>query len=139
MFDEYRRKRMAEMKKDEKRGRRFGSMEGLGREDFVREVTEGSRVEVDDEGIVRPREEVEEDGDEDEEGEGESRNTGRLRGTGVVVFLFKDSYVSHPLAPLMTPIHPSAYCIHQSYVFGYILIVLTESPSHNTFAPSYPA
>lgn len=107
MFAEYRQKRMAQMRKEEKRGR-FGTMEPLAREDFVREVTEGSRT-------VAPGDEAEEkDGlekyaegseSEDEEGEGEGkkrgqgvvRKDGRLRGTGVVVFLFKDSYVCYIL------------------------------------------
>ncbi|KIR26674.1 GTPase inhibitor [Cryptococcus deuterogattii 99/473] len=43
MFEEYKRKRLHEMKKEEKKGR-YGSMEPLAREDFVREVTEGSKV-----------------------------------------------------------------------------------------------
>jgi hypothetical protein len=80
MFEDYRRRRVAEMRKEEKKGR-FGSMEPLGREDFVREVTEGSRVGPD--GTVEVDEE-----DEDEEDAAKSR---RLKGTGVVVFLFKDS------------------------------------------------
>jgi hypothetical protein len=79
MFDDYRRKRMAEMRKDEKKGR-FGSMEPLAREDFVKEVTEGSKLNA--EGLA---EEIDEDEDED------VAQPGPLRGTGVVVFLFKDS------------------------------------------------
>lgn len=79
MFDEYRRKRLAEMRSAEKRGR-FGSMEPLAREDFVREVTEGSKA-------VAPGEEVEEASDSEDEAP-KRRGTG---GTGVVVFLFGDS------------------------------------------------
>jgi len=79
MFDDYRRKRMAEMRQDEKKGR-FGSMEPLAREDFVKEVTEGSKLNA--EGLA----EVEEDEDEDEQVLSRS-----MKGTGVVVFLFKDS------------------------------------------------
>ena len=87
---------MEEMKKEEKRGR-FGSVLPLGREDFVREVTEGSKVGVSDEGEVQlPDDEEEEDDNEDGEGfGGEGRKAGRSRnrfqGTGVVVFLYKDS------------------------------------------------
>lgn len=77
MFDEYRRKRLAEMRSAEKRGR-FGSLEPLAREDFVREVTEGSKA-------VPPGEEVEQGSDSEDEA---PRGTG---GTGVVVFLFQDS------------------------------------------------
>ena len=79
MFDDYRRKRMAEMRQDEKKGR-FGSMEPLAREDFVKEVTEGSKLNA--EGLA----EVEEDEEEDEQVQSRS-----MKGTGVVVFLFKDS------------------------------------------------
>ena len=79
MFDDYRRKRLAEMRQDEKKGR-FGSMEPLAREDFVKEVTEGSKLNA--EGLA----EVEEDEDEDEQVLSRS-----MKGTGVVVFLFKDS------------------------------------------------
>lgn len=83
MFEEYRQKRLGEMKKEEKRGR-FGSMEPLGREDFVKEVTEGSRRNLDGE--------VEAQGGDDEDDEEEEvQDKGRLKGTGVVVFLFKDS------------------------------------------------
>lgn len=93
MFESYKKQRMAEMRKEEKRGR-FGSVLPLGREDFVREVTEGSREEVGEEGKVEVQdEEDEEDVDGDREGEGvEGRRSGsrRLRGTGVVVFLYKD-------------------------------------------------
>lgn len=89
---------MEEMKKEEKRGR-FGTVEPLGREDFVREVTEGSKVSPNG-GVVgkQDEDEVEEDGEEDD-GVGQG-SRGRLRGTGVVVFLYKDSYVSFPLLEL---------------------------------------
>jgi hypothetical protein len=83
MFDEYRRKRMAEMRKDEKKGR-FGSLEPLAREDFVKEVTEGSKLNA--EGLME--EDLPEDEDEEEEG---PARMGEMRGTGVVVFLYKDS------------------------------------------------
>lgn len=111
MFNEYRAKRMAMMRKEEKRGR-FGTMEPLAREDFVREVTEGSRS-------VAPGDEEEGEGERDvlekyaegsgsedereeeqgkrKKGDGLFRKDGKLRGTGVVVFLFKDSYVDVPV------------------------------------------
>lgn len=79
MFEEYKRKRLHEMKKEEKNGR-FGSMEPLAREDFVKEVTEGSKADPDGE-------QIEDQDDDDEE------SSPRLKGTGVVVFLFKDSCV----------------------------------------------
>jgi len=82
VFEEYRKKRLQAMKQEEKKGR-FGSMEPLSREDFVREVTEGSKIGPD--GIV----EQDEDEDDDED-EGPAARRG-LRGTGVVVFLYKDS------------------------------------------------
>lgn len=110
MFNEYRAKRMAMMRKEEKRGR-FGTMEPLAREDFVREVTEGSKS-------VAPGDEEEGEGERDvlekyaegsgsedereeeqgkrKKGDGLFRKDGKLRGTGVVVFLFKDSYVDFP-------------------------------------------
>lgn len=53
--------------KDEQRRARFGSVKPIGREDWNREVTEGSKA--------------------DEEGEEEGS------GTGVVVFLYKDACV----------------------------------------------
>ncbi|WVW82694.1 hypothetical protein I302_104705 [Kwoniella bestiolae CBS 10118] len=100
MFEDYRRKRMTEMKKQEKRGR-FGSMEPLAREDFVKEVTEGSKLSLDGE-VPEPQDE-----DEEEEGKGK----GGLRGTGVVVFLYKDSVpLSQHLRPLLQQLaaaHPS--------------------------------
>ncbi|EIW66383.1 hypothetical protein TREMEDRAFT_35253, partial [Tremella mesenterica DSM 1558] len=75
VFEAYRRQRMAEMRKEEKSGR-FGSLMPLGREDFVKEVTEGSK-----------------------------------QGTGVVVFLYKDSIpLSQHLRPLLQTLataHPS--------------------------------
>ncbi|EAL20139.1 hypothetical protein CNBF2160 [Cryptococcus deneoformans B-3501A] len=77
MFEEYKRKRLHEMKKEEKKGR-FGSMEPLAREDFVREVTEGSK------------------------------------GTGVVVFLFKDSV---PLSQHLQPLLNQAAAAHPSTKF----------------------
>ena len=85
MFEEYKRKRMGEMRAEEKRGR-FGMMMPLGREDFVREVTEGSKLNAegvaDGGGYVDEEEEVESSG---------GASGSRLQGTGVVVFLFKDS------------------------------------------------
>ncbi|WVR05502.1 hypothetical protein IAU60_002520 [Kwoniella sp. DSM 27419] len=106
MFEEYRRKRLDEMKKEEKKGR-FGSMEPLAREDFVREVTEGSRTTAD--GMPEPQEEG--DDDEEEEGQGGSSKKGGLKGTGVVVYLFKDSVpLSQHLRPLLNQLaaaHPS--------------------------------
>jgi hypothetical protein len=82
MFDDYRRKRMAELRKDEKKGR-FGSMEPLAREDFVKEVTEGSKLNA--EGLA----EVEEEFSDDDEAQ--QAQASSMKGTGVVVFLFKDS------------------------------------------------
>jgi hypothetical protein len=84
MFEEYRKKRMNEMRREEKRGR-YGSLMPLGREDFVREVTEGSKQ------LREGEEEVDEqeEGDDDEEATGSTSR--RLKGTGVVVFLYKDS------------------------------------------------
>ena len=78
---------MAEMKKEEKKGR-FGMMMPLGREDFVKEVTEGSKARL-------PGEEDDEEDDEDDDQDQGTSNSGKLKGTGVVVFLFKDSYVHH--------------------------------------------
>ncbi|KAK4689125.1 hypothetical protein P7C73_g986, partial [Tremellales sp. Uapishka_1] len=104
MFEDYRRRRVEEMRKEEKRGR-FGSMEPLAREDFVKEVTEGSMITIGDDGQIV--EEEEEDEDEDE-GEPKSR---RLKGTGVVVYLFKDSVpLSQHLRPMLNQLaaaHPS--------------------------------
>lgn len=85
MFEDYRRKRMAEMRTEEKRGR-FGSLEPLAREDFVREVTEGSKLNADG----QPEPEDEGLGSEDED-DANAATSSRLKGTGVVVFLFKDS------------------------------------------------
>ena len=87
MFEDYRRKRLAQIKSLEKKGR-FGSMEPLAREDFVKEVTEGSKMNA--EGIIEPEEEP---GSDEEEN---AARASRFRGTGVVVFLYKDSYVQKP-------------------------------------------
>lgn len=89
IFESYKQKRMEQMRQEEKRGR-FGSMEPLAREDFVREVTEGSQQAL-------PGDEVDPQAKEDSEDEEEnaaaaaSSSSRRLKGTGVVVFLFKDS------------------------------------------------
>lgn len=98
MFEEYKRKRLHEMKKEEKKGR-YGSMEPLAREDFVREVTEGSKVDPNGEQT------------EDDQGDDDEESSPRLKGTGVVVFLFKDSVpLSQHLRPLLNQAaagHPS--------------------------------
>ncbi|GFZ45943.1 hypothetical protein JCM24511_03676 [Saitozyma sp. JCM 24511] len=101
VFEDYRRRRLEEMRKEGKRGR-FGTMEPLAREDFVRQVTEGSKE-------VQPGEEVDpQDQGDEEEGQKGGR---RLRGTGVVVFLYKDSVpLSQHLRPLLVRLsaaHPS--------------------------------
>ncbi|KAK1925220.1 putative GTPase inhibitor [Papiliotrema laurentii] len=105
MFEEYRRKRMNEMKKEEKRGR-YGSMEPLSREDFVKEVTEGSRISPET-GLPEVDEEPGEDSDEEERGMTRAQG---LKGTGVVVFLYKDSVpLSQHLRPLLNrlaAVHP---------------------------------
>ena len=72
---------MSEMKVAQRRGR-YGTVEPVGREDFVREVTEGSKVPLDGDDVR----------DKDEE---EREGNGRLRGTGVVVFLYSDSSAPH--------------------------------------------
>jgi hypothetical protein len=89
MFEDYRRRRLAEMRAEEKRGR-FGTMEPLGREDFVRQVTEGSKEGPD--GKIEPDSEEEGKGSDSEDEAGPALVRARkLKGTGVVVFLFKDS------------------------------------------------
>lgn len=97
MFETYRRQRIAEMGVERKKAR-FGSLEPLARDEFVREVTEGSKLSYDANGdAVQPEVKAkkagydDEDDDEDEEEEGKSRG---LKGTGVVVFLYKDSCVT---------------------------------------------
>ncbi|KAL7423372.1 Proteolipid protein 2 [Cryptotrichosporon argae] len=96
MFASYRRQRMAEMRAEERRGR-FGSMDPLAREDFVRLVTEGSKEGPD--GVVRNEDEEEENSEEETSDRVRAR---RLKGTGVVVFLYKDSVpLSQHLSPLL--------------------------------------
>ncbi|KAF8744564.1 phosducin, partial [Rhizoctonia solani] len=68
IVQEYRRKRMQEFRKEQKRGR-FGEMMPIGRDDYKREVTEASRV--------------------DEEG-----MEGRGFGQPVVCYLYKDGQVT---------------------------------------------
>ncbi|QRW27229.1 phosducin-like protein [Rhizoctonia solani] len=68
IVQEYRRKRMQEFRKEQKRGR-FGEMMPIGRDDYKREVTEASRV--------------------DEEG-----MEGRGFGQPVVCYLYKDGDVA---------------------------------------------
>ncbi|ORY22584.1 thioredoxin-like protein [Naematelia encephala] len=106
MFETYRRQRMAEMRKEEKLGR-FGSVLPLGREDFVREVTEGSKEKV--EGELEDDEE-----EEDEDDEGIPQKPRRLRGTGVVVFLYKDSV---PLAQHLRPLLSQLAAAHPATKF----------------------
>ncbi|KAF8711055.1 phosducin, partial [Rhizoctonia solani] len=77
IVQEYRRKRMQEFRKEQKRGR-FGEMMPIGRDDYKREVTEASRV--------------------DEEG-----MEGRGFGQPVVCYLYKDGqqmYRKLPRPPL---------------------------------------
>jgi len=62
----YRRQRIANDKKDQRRAR-FGRVYPIGRDDYTREVTEASNLD--------------EDGDDDR------------KGTGVICFLYKDGYV----------------------------------------------
>ena len=81
MFEDYKRKRLAEMRTEEKKGR-WGSLMPLGREDFVKEVTEGSKMGPD--GVLEP------DPEDDDEEEARAEGSKRMRGTGIVVFLFKD-------------------------------------------------
>lgn len=69
MIELYRRQRIAEMRKEEKRAR-FGEVYPIGRDDYQREVTDASK----------------EDEKDDE------RMTGK--GTGVTCFLYKDGYVN---------------------------------------------
>ena len=80
------------MKASEKMGR-FGTMEPLGREDFVREVTEGSKMSLNGDSL---------DEKEEEDEFVDAKTRGRLKGTGVVVFLFKDSYVPVFSPPLVS-------------------------------------
>ncbi|KAJ1310252.1 hypothetical protein OPQ81_006994 [Rhizoctonia solani] len=68
IVQEYRRKRMQELRKEQKRGR-FGEMMPIGRDDYKREVTEASRA--DEEGIE-----------------------GRGLGQPVVCYLYKDGDVA---------------------------------------------
>ncbi|WOO80925.1 Viral IAP-associated factor [Vanrija pseudolonga] len=106
MFEDYRRRRIAEMRAEEKRGR-FGSLEPLAREDFVREVTEGSKLNAD--GKVEP-EEPAPGSDDEEDNKPALLRARKLKGTGVVVFLFKDSIpLSQHLRPLLAQLaaaHP---------------------------------
>lgn len=88
MFEDYRRRRLAEMQREEKRGR-FGTLEPLGRDDFVREVTEASKLNAD--GEVEPDSEPENKDSDDEDERPKMVQARRLKGTGVVVFLYKDS------------------------------------------------
>lgn len=64
MIQAYRQRRLAELKREEKRAR-FGEVLPISREDYTREVTDASKVDEDD-----------------DEGAG--------KGTGVVCFLYKD-------------------------------------------------
>jgi hypothetical protein len=63
MILQYRQQRISDLKKEENKAR-FGRVYPIGREDYTREVTEGSKID--------------EVGDEDH------------RGTGVICFLYKD-------------------------------------------------
>lgn len=93
LFLSYRAKRLAELQTTERKAR-FGRVEPVSRDDWAREITEGSKVPepgTEEENVVR---------ESGPEGEVE----GGKKGTGVVVFLFKDGYVllhiscSHSLA-----------------------------------------
>ena len=68
----FREQRLNDLKKEERKGR-FGSIFPIGRDDYNREVTEASKIDDRDE-------------DEDEDG--------RIMGTGVVCFLYRDGYVA---------------------------------------------
>ena len=67
MIEQIRRQRLAELKKLQHA--RFGRVYPIGRDDYTREVTEASKVDVEDEDM-------------------------KGKGTGVVCFLYKDGYVS---------------------------------------------
>lgn len=67
MIAAYRKQRLADERKEDKKGR-FGRVYPIGREDYTREVTDASNVDEDD--------------DDNE------------KGTGVVCFLYKDGFVA---------------------------------------------
>jgi hypothetical protein len=75
LIEKYKRQRLLDMRKDERATRRFGEVYPIGREDYTREVTEGSKAEESDE-----------DSKVNEEGE-------TWRGTGVICFLYQDGLV----------------------------------------------
>jgi len=68
----FREQRLKDLRKEERKGR-FGSVLPISRDDYNREVTEGSKVDDRDE-----------DDDDDDE----------TKGTGVVCFLYKEGYVA---------------------------------------------
>jgi hypothetical protein len=110
LFESYRQKRLAELTREEKRGR-FGSVKRIGRGEWAREVTEGSLEEEpaedgageeerrQDRREVQKEEENESESEEESDGEGGVKGTagkgkragGKAKvGTGVVCCLYKD-------------------------------------------------
>lgn len=75
ILDRYRAARVQEAEKVQ-RTRRFGSVIPIGREEYTREVTEASERDI-----------------EAPEGSGLDEDEFKGKGTGVVCFLWKDSYV----------------------------------------------
>ncbi|KAL4244311.1 Thioredoxin-like superfamily protein [Abortiporus biennis] len=74
MVEHFRQERLKQLKNIQ--NARFGRVYPIGREDYTREVTEASKVNVDETGRIIPDEEADRDREEE--------------GTGVVVFLYKD-------------------------------------------------
>ncbi|WWC89695.1 uncharacterized protein L201_004620 [Kwoniella dendrophila CBS 6074] len=110
IFEDYRKKRLNQLKIREKKSR-FGTMEPLSREDFVKQVTEASKISYDQNGNPLPpppprkntKNAYDSDDDDLNEGEEEAQaGSSGLQGTGVVVFLYKDSVpLSQHLRPLL--------------------------------------
>ncbi|KAI0792761.1 thioredoxin-like protein [Abortiporus biennis] len=95
MVEHFRQERLKQLKNIQ--NARFGRVYPIGREDYTREVTEASKVNVDETGRIIPDEEADRDREEEvEEGEDEIMKTMKKKisnlrkGTGVVVFLYKD-------------------------------------------------
>jgi hypothetical protein len=105
----YRAKKVAEMKKQQAKVRRAGvecggdgvSIRDIGRDDFVKEVSEASKRELVDED---DEEEYREDREDDGLDEGVSERTKgkNKRGMGVVCFLYKEGYVPRCFSPFVS-------------------------------------
>lgn len=88
MIERFRQERLKQLKRLQQA--RFGRVYPIGRDDYTREVTEASKVSVDQDGNVEDGTKDEDEDEDEEEDLGPRKEKTKGKGTGVVCFLYKD-------------------------------------------------